>query len=1136
MMNYPNFGAAPFGNFIFPPSGGQADYGLLHDFYLIGGYSVLDTISDRNSIPIGLSNGGPYSLIDQTYYGSGRRKIGMLVYVQSTDETFRLIPKGYLGNGGTGATGTMQDWVNLPPWDKAVLLDPTAQDIRNDTETGFSGPPDFVTTYGLVTGSGNPDDCWVKVSTETDVTYVAAYEISANVYGGTGSKEILSYKEDVTYLLKFPSTNTGPATISIDNFAQTGIKKQTPAGLVDLSAGDILTDIIYPSFYDGTYFQIPIPSSNLGIYGPNGDLLSAGATGIQFLGTGISASVQGSFVSIEVLCCTGAAIGILSQGVDVVGGTAAVQNLYSINFVDGSEDQTNYIQATTDSSGNVTVSVKTPGIQSSTITYTPTKSVGEKIGTSSVTLIRTLSGESDKLVPSLVKINYTFEDVTAVNGLDYTGIPGSISFLSTSGSSFSIPFQITNLSGIQPDRVFNINYTVDSSSTGNAIFSNFVSGATGTTAFSAITIFDEDQVSVSGFNFSPSTDTKYEPKLGIPGSTGDSTNFYKIPVVFSKTQSGTLDPLQGQVQVNLLESQSTAVRGSDYAIYYNGSANGATSWLINYSSYGTNYDVPIYIVPLRNPTSYDTASLVKFQLTGATASGQVGVTFPASVTTSNTYTFNIKNADITTVSTFTFTSTSFGGIPEGQTGDVVLQRSVTTFGGYSTTDPNVNYWQPTTTTVDLQIKNTSTADLGVDYQNPIDFYSQQTGGSPVQTINFSTPNPATITFPASSNPLPNPVFSEKRWMRIRTINNEVPEPPNTDRTIYLGLTGATGTIGGVQKALLGIPKDTNIFINDPSQWASSVFSVTVDNASPTEPKQGDPQKFITFTISRNLSAGSVPDSINVYYKIEPITAVVGTDYQVVGLAEGTITFTASGNSTFTIQAQILPQVSPAPQESNRTFKITLISATYTNPSTTGLATISPSESTVTVTILDTFDEIDYNRTVLLIHGGLAQFPLTANLTSANAVYTIPTGPAPNYPNTYTTTDLSELMYKMQTIGPPFFPVINTVTLPKNQSIPQLATAGTQTLPWLATPYSLSERYYFAIPTNEEDLAVSPLYYPQNLALMTPTYLKNSAGQPTRAVNANNQGKPFILGGKGYKLYITGDNSSSVAQAYTFGLG
>ncbi len=371
-------------------------------------------------------------------------------------------------------------------------------------------------------------------------------------------------------------------------------------------------------------------------------------------------------------------------------------------------------------------------------------------------------------------------------------------------------------------------------------------------------------------------------------------------------------------------------------------------------------------------------------------------------------------------------------------------------------------------------------------------------------------------------------------MRIRTINNGVPEPPNTDRTIYLGLTGATGIIGGLQKAQLGTTKDTNIYITDPSQWATSTFSVTVDNASPTEPKQGDADKFVTFTITRNLSSGTVPDIVNVYYRIEPITAEVGTDYQVVGSTERNVAFAAGGDNSFPIQAQILAQTTPAPQEPNKSFKITLVSATYDSPSTTGLASINSSQSVATVTIQDTFDVLDYNRGVLLIHGGFAQYPQVPDLTLENVVYTLPTGPAPNYPSTYTTTDLSEVMYKMQTIGPPYFPVITTVTLLKDKTIPQLKTLGTQTLPWPATAFPAPEKYYFAIPTNEEDPSRSTLYYPENLAAQSPTYIKNSSSLPTRAINASGQGKPFTLGGKGYKLYITGDNASTGAQTYTFG--
>lgn len=339
VFNFPAAGGfLPMGGYAYPPTGGDSDYGLLHDFYLIGGYQVLPTIQDRNDIPIITPNEYiPYdpTFIDPTGFGSGRRKIGMIVYVQETDETYRLIPKGYFGNGGTGATGDSDAWLALPPWEKAILLDPTAQGVKSNVEIGGPpySPPYFLPTYTTVNGSGNPDDCWVKVSTETDVTYAEAYEITPGVYGGTGSKEILAYDKDVSYLIKFQTTNTGPSTISIDGFEQTSIKKQTPFGLSDLSAGDIKTDLVYSCFYDGTYFQIPIPSSTLAIYGPSGDLLAAGATGIQFTGTGVSASANNGFVTIDITGGSGGSGGGSPVGVYGTAGNLLTAGLTGIQFI-----------------------------------------------------------------------------------------------------------------------------------------------------------------------------------------------------------------------------------------------------------------------------------------------------------------------------------------------------------------------------------------------------------------------------------------------------------------------------------------------------------------------------------------------------------------------------------------------------------------------------------------------------------------------------------------------------------------------------------------------------------------------------------------------------------------------------------
>jgi hypothetical protein len=298
---FPSSGALPVGNYIYPGAGGSADYGLLHDFYQIGGYQVLPTISERNAIPITQPKTGmPYipDFIDPTGFASGRRKIGMIVYVQETDETYRLIPKGYFGNGGTGATGDATSWLALASWEKAVLLDPAIVGVSNENLLGLD--QNFNGIYEGVTGSGNPDDCWVRVSTETEVTYVEPAEISANVYGGTASKGILEYSSSITYLVKFPTTNTGPITLSIDGFEALDVKKVNANGVQPLVNGEIDPDIVYPVFYDGTQFQIQVfETAPISVFGPTGNLLTAGLTGLNFIGTGVSASAVGGFVTID---------------------------------------------------------------------------------------------------------------------------------------------------------------------------------------------------------------------------------------------------------------------------------------------------------------------------------------------------------------------------------------------------------------------------------------------------------------------------------------------------------------------------------------------------------------------------------------------------------------------------------------------------------------------------------------------------------------------------------------------------------------------------------------------------------------------------------------------------------------------
>lgn len=879
-----------------------------------------------------------------------------------------------------------------------------------------------------------------------------------------------------------------------------------------------------------------------GIYGPTG-LLAEGATGIQFLGTGISASVQGSFVSIEVLCCTGAAIGILSQGVDVVGGTAAVQNLYSINFVDGTEDQPYYIQATTDIIGNVTVSVRTPGLQKSVVNIPYEITVTELAGTQAATLSRSLSGEQDKFVPSLVQVNYTYTNGSAVEGSDYNLTPGFVQF-TPSINSASVIYQIIDniIIGPNPYKDFYIDYTIDPSSTGSAIF-GWIDGnlnpATGATGSTHVIITDNDQPAASVFNFVPSSTQQYEPKNGSAGTTGP---FYQIPVSFTISAAGQLNPDTGEVDINLLTGQSTGVRGVDYDIYRNGVLDSSnTTWTLNFS--GTNPTNPIYITPLRNPTQFDTNSYVKFSLTGATASNSTYpyVSFSANVGGSNQFTYNIKEADITTSSSFRFASPNTVSVSEGTTGSVSVARTITTNNGYPTSDTNVNYWQPAqyNPQVTLYIGGNSTAVKTTDYNTS--FIVKNSSGTTTQTLDYSTLNQNVLQFNVAGNtPLNSAQLiaasTETLTINVGTVNQGDVQPA---RFISLGISGPTAWVDNTNYGTLGTPITATITITDNNSWATSTFTVTASTNSINQPRNGQPVGSVTFTITRSNAPlnGTIPNQVTVPYVIEGTgtnQAVEGTHYTIDGgyTTTGNLIFNDTDTS-FTIPISILQDPGTptnATQEVNRQFRIRLLASPVSSP--VGYAQLG-SPNSQTVTIVDVYDVPTWNKLFYYFHAGSNPgFPNSGQqLTAANAIYTLPTGGAPNTAPTgiYTTTSLSEAMTLwIDTVASGnatvrgFLSPLGSFQIPG--TIPQ---AGAANVSWVypVSVSSSSQLYYLAVPDNSPAL---PLYYEQDLT--SGYYLKQVGSGQT---NAETPRKAFTYNGNNYWLYKMPANPSSISLTYGF---
>jgi len=804
---------------------------------------------------------------------------------------------------------------------------------------------------------------------------------------------------------------------------------------------------------------------------------------------------------------------VYNQFLQIVGGTTGIPFANSFNFIDGPEDQATQVNAYIDPEsppgvGNVIVAVKAPGRQSSTIGIQATRTISETVNYVTMTITRALSGEADKLVPSLVKINYSYQDGSAINGSDYSGTNGSVSFVPTSTGALSFTFQVYDNIIQEGPRFFNIDYSVDSSSTGKAIFS-YNNGATGATGTTLVTITDNDTPSSYNFNFSPGSSSQYEPKDGNAGALGGS---YPVPARFNLSSSGTIQADLGTATLNLLGT-GTAVRGTDYVLYYNNALDSSnTSWNLTFN--GNQPDIPVVIVPIRNPNRFDTNTTINFNLTspGATSNSQPSVIFPASIGTPGTYTFTILEADISTISTFKFSNATYANVPEGATGQMQIQRIISNYNGYPPgNEANVNYVQASNSTVSLNFDPTSSAQKGTDFSSTWYIYNSSSGGAPVQTLSYASVNSNTVNFASGEY---------NKWVRIGTVSDGI---PSQTRTVKSNLSNPSAIVNLINRGATGNPKDTTFNITDNSAWAISTFTVSASQTSVNQPVSSNSQIILNINRSLNTNSGVIPDPILVSYTIETTGgangAIYGEHFSTSLPAQAVVDFDASLN-----QYQIPVTIIADPQqiqEGNRSFKITITQPSYTNPANPTNLAVLGNPSTLTVTIIDAYQPPPYNRTFYYFHGGGGtNMPNQNNMVDPTASYKLATGPPQYY---YNTTDLSETMTALiNQTSPAYKFQIDSFTLDYGQAIPG------SNKQWTYDTYLSADSFYIAVPKNPPPLSQ---YYSQDLASSTtPYYLANAANN---FANFATGGKEFTYNGNVYKLYKLAENPTTASVTYKF---
>lgn len=152
----------------------------------------------------------------------------------------------------------------------------------------------------------------------TQVFYIEPSTLTGATYSATTSPTFVNYNTSLIMLAKFGATNSGTASINLNGIGYKEIKKNTPSGLLSLSAEDIKPGCIYSLAYDGTDFQITNPFSdayNTQFYIPSDQTITVGENDIYWVYGDLT--IAGTLINYGKV--------IVANGAVVIEGTGTLQ-------------------------------------------------------------------------------------------------------------------------------------------------------------------------------------------------------------------------------------------------------------------------------------------------------------------------------------------------------------------------------------------------------------------------------------------------------------------------------------------------------------------------------------------------------------------------------------------------------------------------------------------------------------------------------------------------------------------------------------------------------------------------------------------------------------------------------------------
>jgi len=256
-------------NYIFPidtggaqlaagavPASSGSTYGTHYSYLGVGGYVEVPNVDYMYDIPTG-------SNINPDGYSSGRRRLGMMVYVLSQSKLYQLLPLK-----SNGSRVSESDWSNASEAQQLVWLDP------EKTVFDFS-------TFQNLSGTGNAADAWKELTfSGTSVTgaTLANSVLEITQDDGTTVSVDLSQLEDTNTTVSGGTYNAGTLSLNRNDGSTVDISLE---GLTDTivdsaSLNTSTNTLVFSSTGGGSLFSVDVSALTT-----TNDFVVSGATSGQ---------------------------------------------------------------------------------------------------------------------------------------------------------------------------------------------------------------------------------------------------------------------------------------------------------------------------------------------------------------------------------------------------------------------------------------------------------------------------------------------------------------------------------------------------------------------------------------------------------------------------------------------------------------------------------------------------------------------------------------------------------------------------------------------------------------------------------------------------------------------------------------